>query len=90
LSLTYPHRKKSQGVMSGDLGGQSRRCSNLFERPCISVVWKCRVKTAVLDQRVWVYQLWVVLRHELPSITALVLRCSATLSLLRIPLGYHL
>jgi len=34
LSLTYPHRKKSQGVRSGDLGGQSR-CSNLFERPCI-------------------------------------------------------
>ena len=35
LSLTYPHRKKSQGVRFGDLGGQSRRCSNLFERPCI-------------------------------------------------------
>ena len=37
MSLTYPHRSKSQGV-SGDLGGQSRRCSNLFERPCI---YKC-------------------------------------------------
>ena len=33
--LTYPHRKKSQDVRSGDLGGQGRRCSNLFERPCI-------------------------------------------------------
>jgi len=39
LSLTYPHRKKSQGVRSGDLGGQSRWCSNLFERSCISVQW---------------------------------------------------
>jgi len=35
LSLTYPHRKKSQGVRSGDLGGQS---SNLFERPCITFI----------------------------------------------------
>ena len=33
----YPHRKKSQGLRSGDLGGQSRRCSNLFERPCIYI-----------------------------------------------------
>ena len=38
MSLTYAHRKKSQGVRSGDLGGQSRRCSNLFERPCIYVI----------------------------------------------------
>ena len=38
MSLTY--RKKSQGVRSGDLGGQSRRCSNLFERPCIIVIFQ--------------------------------------------------
>ena len=30
-----PIGKKSQGVRSGDLGGQSTSCSNLFERPCI-------------------------------------------------------
>ena len=35
IVFNVPHRKKSQGVRSGDLGGQSRRCSNLFERPCI-------------------------------------------------------
>ena len=35
IVFNVPHRKKSQGVRSGDLGGQSRRCSNLFERPYI-------------------------------------------------------
>ena len=42
MSITYPHRKKSQRVRSGDLGGQSRRCSKLFERPgiCVYIIGK--------------------------------------------------
>ena len=38
IVFNVSHRKKSQGVRSGDLGGQSRRCSNLFERPCMWVL----------------------------------------------------
>ena len=43
---TYPHRKKSQSVRSGDLGGQS---SNLFERPCIeNIYWDCKGRISSL------------------------------------------
>ena len=56
-AVVYAHKNetidvitsKSQGVRSGDLGGQSRRCSNLFERTCIS----CRRKEEVIISKAY-------------------------------------
>ena len=51
----YPHRKKSQGVRSGDLGGQSRWCSNLFERPCIYIYIYIYIYICASGIKLWNY-----------------------------------
>ena len=86
MSLTYPHRKKSQGVRSGDLGGQS---SNLFGRPCISANFNASLTFDILSNFVTpqaitrvqstqrrVLEKWHTVSHHTPICNLMYAPCS--------------